>query len=293
MVGTTYWPNLQSGGLPSETTGEAWHYTSAHSLTRIDESDVMHASHIVSLNDPSELEYGLSLVREALAGDNLDGELRRVFDSHQEEIARKTAFYVLSASRNRDLLPQFRSYGTHAISLSDDCWMIDADFPSQFDERTLSPKWREVIYNRESAQAVLRRAAEECSATIWTAEAHAPHEVLRQARVAAVEYLVFWALHLKHPAYASEQEIRIVFDLSTDTPPLIKATESGSMVPYLKVRPQSGPLFYAVHLGPTANSASHSISASAAVERRRRQTSPLDVLPSRFSVTNSEIPFRQ
>lgn len=135
-----------------------YHYTSAAGLIGILSSGVIRGTNAAFLNDLSEIEYGLTVCLEVLAEERTartSAIEKRVLDSAIEwmrDDALPDEVYIASFSARRDLLSQWRGYGS-----ADGRFCIGFQL-SQFSERDILQLPRPVEYSRQNQREQVRHA---------------------------------------------------------------------------------------------------------------------------------------
>jgi len=212
-----------------------YHYTAAAAFQAIIEQKQIRATNFSFLNDPSEVQYGRRTVEEEIANIRSNADvvvadfLNRVA-SHLT-LERFSEVYVVSFTAAGDDLSQWRAYGT---SFSDR-FSIGFDAPSLYSlvGGLQNALYARVVYGsvdqRERVNSILRRAIE-----------FLQQESLLPAL--ATPFAIATAMHLarllpvlKDPAYASEQERRIVIWHAKDDPSPKIDSSRGVLRPYIPV----------------------------------------------------------
>lgn len=185
-----------------------YHYTSAAGLIGILSSGVLRGTNASFLNDASEIEHGLTVcldvLKEEQEGRSSVAErtlLERAIGLMRDD-ALPTEVYVTSFSGRRDLLSQWRGYGS-----ADGRFCIGFQL-SQFSERDFLQLPRPVDYSLESQREQVRRAIHlSCNGAVEAGD---------DARAAwnAVTSLTFHLRRImcsfKHAGFAEEDEWRSV-----------------------------------------------------------------------------------
>jgi hypothetical protein len=188
--------------------GVAYHYCDSAGLLGILDTHRFWASNAVFLNDPTEGLYAIEIARGFLedrrkatgvAGKFAAAVLERIHASSETDL------YVVSFSRDGDLLSQWRGYGD-----------FGRGFSLGFDMAKLNPPvqlgWLiEVLYDPEHLRLTL-----EDIFGIYTEflDAEGPLADFDDVASWCVPVLNLLAQGFKHPSYQQEQEVRLLFQRS-------------------------------------------------------------------------------
>lgn len=221
-----------------------WHYTSAEGLRGIIESGRVWASQASFLNDAREMSYGLELFFEVLGERDLShlqppaqawiakwasGEPGTVL---QQWLRENAVPFVACFCAHGDLLSQWRGYGPgggYAIGFADhppQAWVQSAGHGLQL---------RRVVYDPVEQRAHIADVIERLIAALDRAPDTA------EAQTAFVNNLTDAAAHVaahcKDPAFAEEQEWRIIYQRLEDATRLdLKHRSAGNvLVPYVEL----------------------------------------------------------
>ena len=237
--------------FPGSVTSHVWHYTTADGLLGILESNHIWASAPQVLNDESEVEYGVAIVREALA--QLEQErllpdqaldlLHEIVDDGWVERMQSEVF-VTSASQDGDSLNQWQGYanadgfalsfdttgrwGTRSV-LAEDGRPSSTGLPTLF--TPVIPNWYPVIYDRP-AQLLQARDALLWNGAMVSGVDGEPVARENRTRAASSTRLMLSVIPLvmKHPAFVDEREVRYVGG-ATDQQVRFR-TAGGRVIPY-------------------------------------------------------------
>jgi hypothetical protein len=283
------------------------HYTNADGLLGIVNSSHLWASSPLALNDSSEVTFGLDLVRHiwgAIPSDHLSvGQhalMGQVLDSLD---GIKEAVYLLSASREGDLLNQWQGYsGRQGYCLGIDtakrlAVLEPEDAPEEALWRSVglgvNPGWYSVLYDEtdqiEAARRLLTYLVEDMPDPTDSAgiDRFAHHVTVFVGTLAG---------QLKHGAFAAEQEVRYIAPKGVLFPEKFRAGPFG-LVPYVELAaaPRSEDYLY-VHppvgvlplvgltCGPANEPEKSAVAATAGRFLRARGYN--------IEVTTSEVPYR-
>ncbi len=211
--------------------GKAFHYTDAAGLFGIASSNKFWDTHLDFLNDPTEGRHGIALARQELAKFVDDPKLRPLINRALPKLDESGKFehFVVSFSRDGDLLSQWRGYGA-----------FGSGYSLGFDLKQLQPHpqvgWLiEVGYNdirlRESITVLTDIFRDHIDL-----EKYIDYDDLADWLVGALRFL---SEAFKHPGYSEEREIRLIFSRLRKHPlhpyeaPIQFRPKGASVVPYL------------------------------------------------------------
>jgi len=241
------------GPLIKRVYGQVYHYTDLAGLVGMVGSGVLWATSLSSLNDTSELAYGLKIVREEWAAcerqglpDRAGEFINQVLEVVASDDDRANVF-AFSASAKDDLLNQWAHYGGTdgfelAISTKRKFEVLGRE-PAVVDpERipVLTNGWGAVLYRpkrqRENARRLLERALHEFNRyERFYGSGTAEH--LGAAAVWQGAHIKTQAALWKDPAFYAEKEVRYVTALTDAEAPRFRASGS-SEIPYVELRPK-------------------------------------------------------
>lgn len=215
-----------------------YHYTDAGALLGIIENKVLWASDVWFMNDAQEALYGLGVIERTLESlgttDTRTAVCRRAL-GWLRDIRTRGEFwgsYIACLSLDGDDLSQWRAYGRpRGFSIGFDAAQLRSLCASapEFDK----PTFRRVEYNEE-------RQAGTVSITFNSAVSKLPPaptgDQLQGAAVAFVNAALILAPALKHPAFSSEQEVRIhIHREANATTGLLFRPGAMGIVPYVNI----------------------------------------------------------
>lgn len=250
---------------PRHSGNTIWHYTSAEGVVGILREKAFWASSVEMLNDADELKYGVARIEKAWrdrveAGNELQAitewltHARAKFDAFE-----RSDSFVLSASKDGKSHNQFLTYGGYAIGLFPDMRLTKQAAPtvppgSYQATGAFDTGWRPVLYEEEAQRAHIESLFDILSelAEVQGGSTHIP-----DVYGAAVECILRAAVYMKHPNFASEQEVRLYGrSLSTNADIDLHIGRFG-VVPHLLIRANEysdenrAPLpIHRIHLGP-------------------------------------------
>jgi hypothetical protein len=274
--------------------GPLHHYTSVDALLSILQTQSLWATNIRYLNDSSESELGLSLMREVVeearsnsSGVDLEilGFLAEWLDSRGFENA---SVYVLSLSTAHNQLSQWRGYTRYGKGV---CLSIDSGLLVR---RMQAQGWtfQNCRYKRSSqltwAEAILSRVRRE-AATNHVGVGEHRREIFRTALQDCLCDLLQVAATIKHEAFEDEHEERFISQLiEIDDPRVAFRVGKIARIPYVEFQlaDDVSPLsFSEIMVGPgQAQDAVRSTILKAFTDRGVKSPPP---------VTLSKIPYRE
>lgn len=240
---------MGDSGISFFSQGRAWHYTNADGLMGILENHHIWASAPQVLNDLSEVQYGAGIVRAALReliekdllGEPYGAYLAQVVGDDWVDIMQSRIF-VASASREPDLLGQWRNYAnTDGFALG---FELDGKWGSRTVMREGVPTlltpllsgWFNVVYNTDEQYMIARNAllfsAKAPPATAlkdWGSRPETWADLASHTRL----LLSTVPMTMKHPAFADEREVRYIGGATNDQ--VHFRSTSGRVVPFTKV----------------------------------------------------------
>lgn len=227
------WSDAQ-GALPSRL----YHYTTAAGLQGILRTHRVWASDMVYLNDSSEMKFGLEVIeKEAVSlSERVSAESRRMLELARTRIlpvSEADGFCVVCFCSKGDVLSQWRAYGSSGGGFA--LCFSGAKLAS---DRSVS--LRRVVYDVEQQTALVRSTLEQICAALDSATAGMTPEQGVRVRLAYSALLGYWlrefATAFKHPAFAEENEWRVVvpFNRATDMDSLRFRSSGPHLVPYVE-----------------------------------------------------------
>jgi hypothetical protein len=242
---------MSGRSVPGRVRSDVWHYTTADGLLGILESNHIWASAPQVLNDESEVEYGVAIVREALTQieheqllpDHALELLHEIVDDGWVERMQSEVF-VTSTSRDGDLLNQWQGYANadgFAVSFdTNGAWgtrtvLAEDGRPSSTGLPTiLTPviaDWYPVIYDRPAQLLQARDALLWNGAMVSGADGEPVARENRSRALSMVRLMLsVIPFVMKHPAFVDEREVRYVGG-ATDQQVRFR-TAGGRVIPY-------------------------------------------------------------
>jgi hypothetical protein len=229
------------GILPAaQPPGPLFHYTTLEALLKILESGKMWASDLGFVNDPSELAYGLALVKKRVAerrkqspGDGestvLDvleqaAEIRAIQDT-----AGDSRFFAFSLTGNGDLLSQWRGYAPKGDGASLSFLAVDLIAAAEAQNYLLV----ECRYSQEQQNDLIDRLVDQAR----QAAIEAPQDDLERGlwNDLIMPGLLAILPMLKHEAFKEEKEWRAVFGpWALSFPDTMFRARDRRIIPYLE-----------------------------------------------------------
>jgi len=229
-------------------TAPLYHYTDARGLEGIISAQQIWFTHYQHLNDPSEMEFGISVAKKVLAGPKVKIFCDMAADLFSTDNMHRTfEFYVGSFSRERDDLRQRQVYASNgrgfALGLAPHLFAVE-DKPGRKPHENVSVA--PVHYGDDAGRRLHLPAIESAAQIIaQTVERKAKlmHDINKGMpffdemgkNLIAAELLVN-SLTIKHAAYEHEREVRlfIVGEIATLAPYVSTRTRGSDSVPFIK-----------------------------------------------------------
>jgi hypothetical protein len=196
-------------------TGPLYHYTSLDALVSIVDTKALWATNVHYLNDASESEHGLAIMRTlattaAKTSKGTDAEfLRNFLDWLDQRDSQGPAVYVLCFSEAHDQLSQWRGYTPHGRGI---CLGLKA---SNLVYRMQAQGWtfQSCRYEQESqlawAESILARMRRE-SAVASEAPGADPTQIFGAVLNRSLPDLLQVAATIKNEAFREEKEVRFI-----------------------------------------------------------------------------------
>lgn len=244
------WIREREKAYDVSTDRPVFHYTDANGLNGILSSNTLWFTDIGHLNDPSEFRFGRDFALDALksAGAEAGTErLVRVFCERMlsglDKAQQQFAMFVGSFSTNADELGQWRAYADDgqgfclgvsksvfaATDLQEDPLKNTVAIVIRYDEDEAKKEQQDGV---DKALELLKRprvkAACQRTQGIWK-------PFLQQLLVALAKRIYLVAAGFKHPAYQTEEEIRLLLINETEKlQPFVRTrVRQGALVPYI------------------------------------------------------------
>ena len=207
MLPRVLWREARRKGLVEKADSSErlliYHYTSPESFLSILNSGELWMSDYSYLNDASELRYGLSLAKECFesAAKKLSSStvVLRNWGSTIDRFNSRVC--VASFSRDGDSLSQWRAYGPIAIGFK---------FESMMFGYANTVFMRPVIYVPDTQKRLLELTAHLCASAYAEDQKTHAADIVEKLYNDGSNRLLDVTAFLKHPAFAGEQEFRMV-----------------------------------------------------------------------------------
>ena len=290
---------LLVGGVPVPPGDYVYHYTSLASLKSIVESNSMWASDVQYLNDAAEIRHTIGLLRDQLVlrlQDKGLGEKRtRLLSQFGQWLdygfVMNHSVFVISLSKNGNLLSQWRAYTPHGagVSIGFDLSVI-RDIAKKNNFRLV-----DCIYDGAKQSQLTADFLQKLETYANTGEQEDrskrhPSQSFYAVFESLEDELITLAIQLKHWAFREEQEIRLISPIIRD----YKKSEiqyrgsRSALIPYVSVDitdplSNKAAIDYVI-LGPTPNA---NLSMNSVVKFLSGKAT------LRFGVASCQIPYRE
>lgn len=248
--------------IHSHPPGVLHHYTTADGLMGILKSGRLWATNSRYLNDPTELLYGVRLIRSVITEELATRPARRLGPYAEwirfmlDEYEQNAKVYLCCLCENGDLLSQWRGYGAYgggyAIAFRSK-YMGARDLGDAPDPYLIL---RKVVYDARVQRAFIVRWLNVLAAAVASAEADRGHPAAR-ARMNDAQWRFTSFLQdafncFKHPSFSEETEWRLIkFGRDTnrrDTCVTMFRSGGGRIIPYTELTLQQRAGRYRTHL---------------------------------------------
>jgi len=205
-----------------------WHYTSAANAISIIEKSEIWASQVGSLNDASEVKYGIEKISNFINEqyDSLDNDtevdeilmsMQRAIPINLEDI-NDIEYYITSLSEAYDDLSQWRAYagGTGGVALG---FIVDNEIS---ETKTL----KGVLYDDEKIQSIISKIFESILTEIrvWYSKnlsvvdisSNPTRRAIRRRISTIIDLMAPLLAHIKNNSFRGEREFRMGFSLSSE-----------------------------------------------------------------------------
>ena len=249
---------------PDDAIPELFHYTNAAGLLGILRSRSLWATHFQSLNDASEMHYGMKQVRDLINAKKEIDEKRFLLSAMGLLDA---AFipvgtpYVVSFCPVGDLLSQWREYGDRGSGFSIGFDFIELSGIFGTGTSVLKIEYRpnvqlEILSDTlDAAWSILQLWESKCGQQRFTLSLPSAEGTIEDhCRWQLVSLLLGECATFKNPGFREEQELRLVRLGEGDSPRKFRTGRFG-MVPYIELSPPSGQKLpiKKIMQGPTAD----------------------------------------
>lgn len=206
-----------------------WHHTDAGGLKGILENKTVWASSFRSLNDSSEVHFGIKVLRKLVRRylKRVDPEsanfLRSIMTNSNEDYIRESCF-VFCATKTRDSLNQWQHYSNrqgYAVGLTPSLHMLTESGQAP-DRRRYSLGWANVMYG-EDKQYNFGYAFLDFIVARFNTEAHrqraheSGHDPLTMPASLYIDFTSYFITACKHAGFKAEREVRYIAATTDDT----------------------------------------------------------------------------
>ena len=248
-----------------------YHYTGDVGLYQIFASGNLWMSDYTSMNDPSEINYGIKIGVEELKselgrrGNQVLGlRFVKTFQSIADSgLHQFMSAYVLSMSIAPDELTQWRLYadGAAGYAMGFDSTILDQAFTSFTTSQSLhgSGSFRGLYDETHLRTQMLTyvRNALDVIQTMPIGPLQEMGRMLGKIGTNLMYAMIYTALYFKHPAYRSEQEYRYLVVTAPNTVPfgMMKRARRNNLIDYLNLdwKTQFSTCLTSIRIGPAAD----------------------------------------
>jgi hypothetical protein len=196
-----------------------FHYTGAHGMRGILNSDRIWASGAQHMNDWMEVVYGYDIMMGTLRQLVASGELHERSQTIFADVLRAMELpdspfvdaYFAAFCEKGNLLSQWRAYaGTQGFAVEVDPLVINGELTLSTKAAARNLRLAKVEYDPERQRQGFRQLIDELIATIEAQHGHSDRLHTTLAEFVRV-VLSSWAATVKHPGFEEEQEWRVIF----------------------------------------------------------------------------------
>lgn len=232
-----------------------FHYTGAHGVRGILNSDRIWASGAQHMNDWMEVVYGYDIMMGTLRHLVASGELAersqkvfgRVLHVMEQPDSPFVDAYFAAFCEKGNLLSQWRAYaGTQGFAVEVDPLVINGELTLSTKAPARNLRLAKVEYDPERQRHGFRHLIDELIETIETQHGHSDRLLSTLVEFVRV-VLSSWAATVKHPGFQEEQEWRVIFQ------PMITTEEKYHSTEEFVVRVEDYALVTHVELMPAEN----------------------------------------
>jgi hypothetical protein len=210
-----------------------FHYTGAHGVRGILNSDRIWASGSQHMNDWMEVVYGYDIMMAALREAVREGELpqrsrsvfREVLVAMEQPDSPFVDAYFAAFCEKGNLLSQWRAYaGTQGFAVEVDPLVIEGELTLTTKAMARNLRLAKVEYDPERQKQSLRETLDDLTQTIEKQRGNSDRLHATLAEFVRV-VLSSWAATVKHPGFEEEQEWRVIFQPMITTEERYHSTE--------------------------------------------------------------------
>lgn len=255
------WVRLPSP--PRPTADVLWHYTDAGGAIGLMQSNQLWATALTSLNDTEEFAFAQPILKNvlerALSSRHLVREQKDFMENCVELAIASSSYnplYVCCASEQEDSLAQWRAYGDagYAVGIANttDVYGVVVDGterPRRLALRGPWPSWSKVIYDEPGQTELLAQGLSFCAQI--TPDPRREELIPGMTAHQGGAVLAGLLCHCKHPAFAVEQEVRLVAITPLDSSAVRHRPSRYGVAPYVRLamppeRPVGEPAWWTV-----------------------------------------------
>lgn len=231
-----------------------FHYTGAHGVRGILNSDRIWASGAQHMNDWMEVVYGYDIMMSTLRGLVATGDLparsQKVFADVLRALEQPDSpfvdAYFAAFCEKGNLLSQWRAYaGTQGFAVELDPLVMDGELTLSTKAPARNLRLAKVEYDPERQKTGFRELLDELVETIERQHGNSERLLATLTEFVRV-VLSSWAATVKHPGFKEEQEWRVVFQ------PMITAEEKYHSTEEFVIRVEDYSLVTHVELMPSS-----------------------------------------
>ena len=232
-----------------------FHYTGAHGVRGILNSDRIWASGAQHMNDWMEVVYGYDIMMGALRrlvrSGGLPERSQRVFSDvlralEQPDSPFVDAYFAAFCERG-NLLSQWRAYaGTQGFAIEVDPIAIEGELTLTTKAPARNLRLAKVEYDPDRQREGFKHLLHELTETIEKQHGHSERMIVTLTEFVRI-VLSSWAATVKHPGFQEEQEWRVIFQ------PMITTEEKYHSTEQFVVRVEDFALVTHVELMPADN----------------------------------------
>ena len=229
----------QAGG--EDLPNKIHHYTNFDAATKIVSAKTLWLSHASFCNDPTELDYGLNIMRDAAQELNAEFVLELIGEAHYNLLYGGIQPFIFCLCRAEDNLTQWEMYaGRNGCCITFGAEINKLRFEGPPSEGTLGS----VVYKTNVQKSL---AKELCKQLVQ----HSNFARDREFQVQAFVTLINCAVFLKDPVFMHENEWRIVYLGGQANPSAIRYRAGSRFpIPYVEGSYQELPI-RSITVGPS------------------------------------------
>jgi hypothetical protein len=231
-----------------------YHYTDAAGLEGIVKNQQVWFTSYTHLNDPTEIEYGMSIASELLSeiGQGSDPRIKIFCDMVNDRFTNKNlhsafGFFIASFSQERDDLAHWRAYGDNgrgfSLGLAPHLFHVEYEadrqpYPHVFGEPVVYGKHAARHRHMPAIEKAVRIVGETVgqAADLMQDKPTGMSFLEEMANALIASQMILNSLTVKHEAYQHEKEVRlfILGEHRNLTPHVSTRARPGDIVPFIK-----------------------------------------------------------